>query len=99
MSNLPISPRWKDYRGGKRHLQIKMVERNKTATRIVDYLNTLIANNPEEIQVYMFAFLANDLGLETNEVREAIPGGGSNGITIRVTEEDRRNLVRFKRSK
>jgi hypothetical protein len=68
------------------------------AHRVAEHVNMLIANNPDAIQEHMFASIAHDLGLSTDQVRSAISDGGYNGITIRVTEDARRELVRYKRS-
>jgi len=93
MPNLPITPRFKHYRGAKENLQRKSHEAARTARLIADHVNKLIANNPDQIQQYMFANIAHDLGVTTEQVRSAISTGG-NGITIGVDEDDRRELVR-----
>jgi hypothetical protein len=77
-------------------LQSKNAEANERARRIVDYVNHLIANNPEEQQQYLFAYIAMDLNVDVADVRSAIEAGGHNGISLRVTPEDRLALSRYK---
>ena len=78
------------------HPRRKTAEYNEMATRVVEHVNALIANNADENQQYMFAEIAIDLGLTADQVRSAISYGGHNGITIHVTEEDRVALARYK---
>lgn len=96
MVELPIQPRFKRYRGAKPNLQRKAAEEYSAAKKIADHVNTLIANDPSEIQQYIFARIALDLRVEADEVRRALPGG-YNGLTLRVTEADRRALVSYVR--
>jgi hypothetical protein len=86
----------KNYRGSKENLRRKTAQQNATGHRIARHVNTLVANNPAEIQQYIFAMIAHDLGIATDEVRSAISDGGYNGITICVTEDARREMNRFK---
>ena len=96
MVDLPLTPRWNRYRGAKPNLKRRAVEENRIAQRVCDHVNRLIANDPEEIQQYIFGYVAIDLGLPVELVRRAIPGGGFNGITLRVRNEDRPLFARFK---
>lgn len=96
MTALPLQPRLKSYRGAKEQLQRRTTDFNRMAQRVVDHVNTLIANDPREVQMYIFANIAIDLGLTTDEVRSAIYHGGYNGITVGVTDEDRIALARYK---
>jgi len=98
MPNLPISPRYKRYRGSKENLQRKSHEAVRVAHLVADHVNRLIANNPAEMQMIIFASVAYDLKLTTEQVRSAISNGGYNGRTIRVDENDRRELARYKTS-
>jgi hypothetical protein len=68
------------------------------ARKVADHLNTLIANDPDETQQYMFANLAYDLGYSPEEVRSAISDGGYNGITFHISSDDRRALETHKSS-
>jgi hypothetical protein len=97
MGALPLRPNLKFYRGSKRHLQRKNAEYNAMAERVADYVNALIANNPNEIQQYLFGTIASDLGLTVDQVRSAISDGGYNGITVGVREDARRALARYRR--
>ncbi|TIW97771.1 MAG: hypothetical protein E5V59_09275 [Mesorhizobium sp.] len=95
MPILPLRPNLQSYRGGKQNLQLKSTEANRLAQRIVDHVNRLIARDPHEMQQYFFASIALDLGCSTEAVRSAIPEGGYNGITLWISEEDRRALTRY----
>jgi hypothetical protein len=97
MAILPLQPRLKSYRGAKENLRRKNNEYNAMARRVVDHVNTLIANDPRETQQYIYDYIAIDLGLSRDEVRDAIYGGGNNGITVGVTAQDRTALARYKK--
>jgi hypothetical protein len=95
MVHLPLTARFTDYRGSKDNLRRKATENAVTARRIADHVNGLIANNPDDVQQYFFASIAHDLGVSDEDVRSAISDGGYNGMTLRVTEYDRRELARY----
>jgi hypothetical protein len=97
MVYLPLSPRLKGYRGTRENLRQKRDDHNRTAYRVTDHLNRLIANDPSEMQQYIYGFIAIDLGLTTEQVRSSVVGGGYNGITLCVTSLDRERLAPFKR--
>jgi hypothetical protein len=92
---LPISPRLKRYSGSKPELMRKSLSEQAIAIKIAEHVNALIANNPSEIQQYIFADIASDLDVTTEQVRSAISDGGYNGITLRVREVDREKLKRY----
>lgn len=96
MSQVPLVPRLKTYRGSKPDLRRKCAEQNARAQRIVDHINRLIANDPAEMQQYLWGFVALDLGVTPEQVGDAVTGGGHNGISIRVTDADRAALERYK---
>lgn len=96
MPNLPLRPNLSSYRGAKENLRRKNLEKNALAHRIAYYVNRLIANDPTELQQYIFATIAMDIDVATDDVRSAISDGGYNGITIRVTERDRKMLEQFR---
>ncbi|MCC8944199.1 hypothetical protein H8A97_03555 [Bradyrhizobium sp. Arg62] len=95
-TQLPLQPRLDPYRGSKDNLRRKKVQHNAMARRVVDHLNTLIANNPADRQQYLYYYVARDLGLTAEEVESAVMYGGHNGITVGVTEEGRRALASYK---
>lgn len=95
---VPIIPHLEKYRGSKEAIRLQTAEFNRMAQRIADYVNTLIANNPNETQVYMFSAIARDLRLDVDDVRRAISDGSYNGITVGVRESERRSLARYKNS-
>ena len=96
MPGVPLQPRIKSYRGAKPELQRKNAEENERARKIVDYVNKLIADNPDEMQQYLFGYIAIDLKVDVEHVRAAIETGGSNGISLRVTLADRPSLEPYK---
>jgi hypothetical protein len=96
MAILPLRPYLKHYSGSQENPRRKTAEYNEMATRVVEHVNALIANNPDESQQYMFAEIAIDLGLTADQVRSAFSYVGRNGITIHLTEEDRVALARYK---
>ncbi|WP_454619351.1 hypothetical protein [Bradyrhizobium cenepequi] len=95
LPNLPLRPKLKNYAGSNEARRRKIAEYNRTAHKVADHVNRLIANNPDEIQQYFFASLALDLGFNVDDVRSAISDGGYNGRTLRVTEDDRKELARY----
>jgi|GEM_PF-2408242 len=97
MANIPLTPHLKNYRGSKEALRRKTAAFNAMAHRVADHVNTLMANNPSEIQQYHFYEIAHDLGLSVDDVRSAISDGGYNGITLGVRDEGRQALACFKR--
>jgi hypothetical protein len=97
MPELPVSPRFKRYRGANPNLQRKAAEEATTAQRIADYVSAKIANDPNEHQQILFGFIAIELGVTTEQVRRALPGG-YNGWTFRVDEDDWKALERFKKT-
>jgi hypothetical protein len=96
MAILPLRPCLKHYSGSQENPRRKIAEYNEMATRVVEYVNALIANNPDENQQYMFGKIAIDLGLTADQVRSAFSYVGHSGMTIHVTEEDRVALARYK---
>lgn len=97
MPELPVTPRFKRYRGARLNLQRKAAEESRVAQRIADYVNAKIANDPNEVQQIIFGYVAIELGVTAEQVRAALPGG-FNGWTFRVDENDRRGLERYKKS-
>ncbi len=97
MPLLPLKPKLKRYSGSQARLRQKAGEHNAMANRVADHLNTLVLNNPAEVQQYKWADVARDLGLTPDEVHSAIVGAGHNGIALVVTEDERRALASYKR--
>lgn len=99
MSRLPVTPKLKQSHSSNEKVQRKNVAHNAMARKAAAHLNTLIANNPDTTQQYMFADIAYDLGYSTEEVRSGISDGGFNGITfINISSDERRALDGYKSS-
>ncbi|KYK44902.1 hypothetical protein A1D31_11840 [Bradyrhizobium liaoningense] len=94
---LPLQPRLKDYRGADPKKRRKVADHNAVAQRVVEHLNTLIANDQAAMQEYLWHEVARDLGLAVEDVEAAVMHGGHNGITVGVTEEERRAIARYKK--
>jgi hypothetical protein len=95
MFSLPVKPRRDSYCGSNAQRRRRAADFNDMAAKIANHVNAEIAKNPEEIQQYLFAMIANDLGLSENQVRSAIPSTGFNGATFRVSKEDRQALASY----
>ena len=89
MATLPLEPHLKHYRGAKENLQRKYAEENRIRMKVAEHVNRLIANDPEPQQQYLFGFIAADLGVTKDQVRDAISDGGYNGITLWITRGSR----------
>lgn len=96
MSDLPIRPHLKSYRGANPEKARKTAQFNRDAQRVADYLNKQIADDPAENQQHFFAEIGLKLHVSDELVRSAIPFGGYNGITIRVTPVDRERLEAYR---
>lgn len=96
MTMFPIRPHLRSYRGANQRKQSATAEYNRQASRVAEYLNTKVANDPTSPQVYSFGILARELGVDVDLVREAISDGGYNGISFAVTPEARRALEPYK---
>jgi len=96
MTDLPLRPHLKNYRGGKAELRDRNAEFNRRMHMIAEYANKLIANDPSENQMLHFALIAADLGVSADDVRFALSNGGYNGLTIMVRPNDRIALEHYK---
>lgn len=94
---LPLQPRLKDYRGADPKKRRKIAEHNAMAQRVVDHINSLIANDPDPLQQFHWYEVARDLNLSAEDVESSVMYGGHNGITVDVTEENRRAVARYKK--
>lgn len=98
MSIFPLRAHQKVYRGAKEKLRREAAEVNAKRHRITEYVNSLAANDPREIQQYSFASIARELGVTDDDVRGAIGDGGYNGITFGVRDAEREALASYKRA-
>jgi hypothetical protein len=72
------------YRGSNPRLLCKAQRHNEIARMCEEYLNAKVAEQPEDGRVYIYGFMASDMGLTTEEVYGVMYAVdcGSNGITI-----------------
>jgi len=89
---LPFQARLDSMRGVAPHFRKDFIHGKEKLER---HLNRLIANNPNDVQQYVFASLAADTGLAPDFVRRCVSPGDSNGITLRVSAEDRKSLAHY----
>ncbi len=84
MVEYPIKVPRDGYRGSQPRRKAKQCETNQIAEWLEKYLNDKIAADPTERQVYIYGFIASDLGLRTEVVRDILFGvdGGHNGLTV-----------------
>jgi hypothetical protein len=83
--HVPRSP----YRGSKQSLRQKAADYNRDAARLEKYLNDKIQADPSPIQQYIYGFIAPDVGLTLERVREILFGVdcGHNGLTVAKTDD------------
>lgn len=83
----PFSKVIEQYRGRNPRLVRKAQRFNEVAHMCESYLNRRISECLDEIQQYVYGFMASDLGLTTDEVYKVMfpVDCGHNGITIRKT--------------
>lgn len=94
MKVFPIRVPRKSYKGSKDFLRCKRAEYNQCAARIERYLNDRIEAGPSPVQVYIYGFIAPDLELTTERVREVLSGvGGHNGLTVAKSPEALRDFL------
>jgi hypothetical protein len=89
MKVYPIHVPRKQYRGSKQSTRQRAAEYNRDAMRLENYLNDHIRANPAAVQQYLYGFIASDLGLASDRVREILFGVdcGHNGLTVAKSEE------------
>ncbi|TGQ79342.1 hypothetical protein EN850_20860 [Mesorhizobium sp. M8A.F.Ca.ET.207.01.1.1] len=97
MTMVPIRATRKAYRGADPQKALRVADQNRIIERIERRANEILAGRQDEIQVLLFQEIADDLSIDVDIVRDALPGG-YNGLTVRVTAADREMLERFKRS-
>jgi hypothetical protein len=84
MVEYPIRVPRDGYRGSQPRRKAKQREANQIAEKLEKYLNDKIAADPSDRQTYIYGFIAGDLGLPTEVVRDILFGvdGGHNGLTV-----------------
>lgn len=61
---------------------------NGQMDRIADHVNRLVLEDPSDFQRFLFGFIAIDLKVDVELVKEAL-GPADSGILLRVTAADR----------
>lgn len=92
MTQLPLRPNLYPYRGANPEKQRRTAELNRLAHKIARHANQMIADDPAEIQTLLFRSIASDLGIDVTIVRHVLDGG-HNGLTVRVTAQDREAIA------
>ena len=85
MRSYPITVHRAAYRGVDPKKRAKIMERNRIASRVEEYLNADLAKRPiDSIQSYLSYAIADAIGESSRIVHDIINAtdGGSNGITI-----------------
>lgn len=91
MARIPLQARIKNVTGSTDRARRKVIDDNALAERVIEHLHRLIARNPEQEQQYLWADIARELSLSSDEVGQAVMYGGHHGIRVVVTER-RQNL-------
>lgn len=89
MTVYPIDVPRNHYRGTKPALREKAAQYNRDASILEAYLNRRIENDPTPIQDYTYGFVAVDVGLSLERVRNILLGvdGGYHGLTVAKSGE------------
>ena len=96
MAYLPFTPNFYKYGGRDERKRQRVAEKNRIIEKIIRRANEITANNPDEDQQILYGFLAIEMKCDEAIVRDAFSGGGYNGISFRVTADDRQRLEQFK---
>lgn len=71
------------YRGTNPSRRRKSSEFNKAAERLEQHINESIESGTDQTQVFIYGFLAADLGMSVDLIRRILEGvGGHTGITV-----------------
>lgn len=95
MSQLPLQPKVDGYSGSDVRKLRKAREHNELARNVVDYLHRKLAHLPNGVHQFLWADIAHEMELSTDQVRSTVRYEGHNGITIKVIEDHRTFLNRF----
>lgn len=98
MTEVPLRGRGYRYSGRDEDKRRATAAKNRAVAEITRHANRLLADNPRELQQLSFHLIATELGYELETVRHAIGDGGANGLTVRITEEQRKELDRIRAS-
>lgn len=88
MKAFPIHVPRKQYRGSNQAAKQRAADYNRDAMSLEAYLNEKIRSNPASIQQFRYGFIASDVGLSLERVREILfaVDAGHNGLTITKAE-------------
>lgn len=95
MKVYPISVPRKDYRGGKAAVRAKVAAYNADAERLESHLNGRIRDDPSPIQTYIYGYIALELGMPLDRIRDILFGVdcGHNGLTVAKSVEAWRQFM------
>ena len=87
----PIRVPWTGYGGSNSTKRRKIRRCNEIAQMCEEYINRKVQEGSEQVQLFLYAAMAHDLRLTTEEVADVMIGveGGHNGIMVR------RELIKF----
>ena len=88
MVRYPVHVPRVSYRGSNPTRRQAVNEKNRIAELIEDHLNELILKQKHPTQIYLYGYIAIDLGIDEKIVRELCYGidGGSGGLTVMKPE-------------
>ena len=83
MITYPISIPRTQYRGSKQNRRLAVAIENEQISKLEKYVNEMLLEQTDEVQVYHFHTIARDLGMDIELVRKhgGWIDGGSNGFT------------------
>jgi hypothetical protein len=97
-SRLPIQPKYDLYRGTDKKKLKRQRDFDDLAEKIALHANKELANNPSDLQTIYFSKIANEMNIKDVETvwRAISKDASKNGLTIRVTLDEREALAALK---
>lgn len=84
MATFPVHAYRDPYHGVNERRRRNARRQNAIAAEIERYINDRMTQSGDEVHVFMYGYIAIDLGIPEETVRRALnlAGGGHNGITV-----------------
>jgi hypothetical protein len=83
MPQYPIQIPRDTYHGVNVARRRRVTDHNRVAARLEEHINRVVGSSHENRHVFVYGFLAADVGIAEADVREALAGlGGETGITV-----------------